>query len=132
MEILCMLLWSFGIVFSFCEVAQVCTDEFEHLNDELHQCSWYLYPIKLQRALVIVMSNAQMPMIIRGFANSSCTRESFRQVINLIFTKFHCQKSQFHCLCVCLCFFIYFSSDISCQLLLLYGVASNRCLKHNA
>ena len=53
---------------------------FDSFNDTFSQCDWYSFPIEIQQMLVIVMANAQQPVIIKGFANTLCARESFTKV----------------------------------------------------
>lgn len=50
------------------------------LNDAFGQCNWYLLPIEMQQMMLIVVVNAQQPTIVRGFGNTSCGRQSFKQV----------------------------------------------------
>lgn len=49
-------------------------------NDKLYQCNWHLFPIEIQRMLVIVMTNTQRPSTVHGFANTFCTRDAFKGV----------------------------------------------------
>lgn len=49
-------------------------------KDVLDQCDWYLFPIEMQRMLIIVMSNTQQPTIIHAFGNAQCSREAFKKV----------------------------------------------------
>lgn len=77
-----MVFWTFILIFFFCELGEMVTDQFHQFSDELGQCSWYLFPIELQRMLVTFMVNAQQPVIIHGFGNTLCTREAFKLVID--------------------------------------------------
>lgn len=54
------------------------TNEFENFNNELNRSNWYQFPIDIQQVLIIVISNAQQSMTIRGMM--LCTRESFKEV----------------------------------------------------
>lgn len=56
------------------------THEFKQFHEKLSQCNWYEFPRELQRMLVIVLINTQEPATIKGFANTSCTREEFKKV----------------------------------------------------
>lgn len=56
------------------------TAQFTAFKDEFGQCKWYLFPIEMQRMFVIVMANAQQPIILSGFGNVYCLREVFKKV----------------------------------------------------
>lgn len=73
------------MLFLYCEVGEMVTTEFRRLNTEIHQCDWHRYPLQLKRMLVVFMTNAQMPTIIRGFANTACTREMLMQVMKMTY-----------------------------------------------
>lgn len=75
--------WSFLAIFCMCEFGEQVTNQFIKFNDELDQCSWYLFPMQLQRMLIIVMINAQQPAVIQGYANAVCTRFAFNKVAHL-------------------------------------------------
>lgn len=70
------------LVFLVCELGEMVTSQYESLNDELHQCDWYLFPVGMQRMLVIFMSYTQQPVLIRGYGNVRCVRVSFKNVRN--------------------------------------------------
>lgn len=83
MEILPQLLstiWSFVQLFFVCEIGERVSQEFEMFDETLYQSKWYLFPIELQRMLVIVVSNAQQSVFVQGFGNILCTRDSFKRV----------------------------------------------------
>lgn len=54
--------------------------QFYRFNDALLQSNWYRFPIDTQKMLLIVVANAQQPIIIQGFGNIACTREVFKKV----------------------------------------------------
>lgn len=54
--------------------------QFRMFNEELWQRDWYLFPIELQRMLVIFMLDTEQSMIIRGYGNIKCTRDAFKGV----------------------------------------------------
>lgn len=84
MEILFMLLWSFGLLGFFCEFGEMVTNQFELFDVELWQCDWYFFPMKLQRMLVLIMTNTQKTTQIQGYANTLCSRSAFKEVKNWI------------------------------------------------
>lgn len=75
-----MVFWTFALIFFFCELGEMVTNQFNQFSDVLGQSSWYLFPIELQRMLVTAIVNAQEPVIIRGFGNTMCTRDAFKLV----------------------------------------------------
>lgn len=82
LRILIMVFYSNALILCICECGEMITNQFNMFRNELDQTSWYLYPIEMQRMLVIVMANAQQPTIISGFGNAVCVRDSFKKVIN--------------------------------------------------
>lgn len=72
--------WSFRILYLYCESGQRVTNRFSEFHNELCRCDWHLFPIEVQRMLVIVMSNTQQPTTIQGYGNIMCTRNSFKKV----------------------------------------------------
>lgn len=108
------LVWSFGFIACFCEMGElviqhsanhkriICswihityfylkvTHQFIRFNAKLCQCDWYLFPIGIQRMLVIFMSDTQQPVSIQGYGNIQCKRENFKTVrINFIPNQFN-------------------------------------------
>lgn len=75
------LFWSFALILFFCEFGAMVTGEFVAFNERLHQCNWYFFPIEVQRIFLIFMLDAQEPMLICGYGNITCTRDSFKNVI---------------------------------------------------
>lgn len=63
-----------------CEFGECLTYHFDLFDDAISYCRWYLFPIGLQKKLVIVMANAQQLATLRGFGNTPCLRESFKKV----------------------------------------------------
>lgn len=79
-SIMCMVLWPFLITLAICEFGEMLTNKFHTFNDSLCQCNWYYYPNEVQRMLVIVIANAQQPLIFCGFGNIPISRFSFKKV----------------------------------------------------
>lgn len=59
-------------LFLFCELCQNVSDQFDIYGEELYNGDWYLYKTKMQRMLLVVLTNAQ-PVTIHGYANVDCT-----------------------------------------------------------
>lgn len=77
---LLMVFWSFAFIFFYCELGQSVTNQFNHFDDALCQCKWYLCSVDLQQMLLTFMSDTQQPMLLRGYANIVCARDSFKNV----------------------------------------------------
>lgn len=80
------MLYAFGSIFIFCEHGELVNNGFNEFNEELCQCDWYLFSIEMQRNLIIFNEYTQQPAIIRGFANTVCTREAFKKVKKVSFS----------------------------------------------
>lgn len=72
--------WSFYLIFLFCNLGENICNEFEELNDILYQSEWYSFPNEVQRILPILLTASQEPVVLRGFGNLLCIRESFKRV----------------------------------------------------
>lgn len=75
-----MVFWTFFIILVFFEIGELVSKQFDMFNAELCQCNWYLYPIEMQKMLIIFMSNAQQLTFIRGLGNILCTRSKVKEV----------------------------------------------------
>lgn len=42
-----------------CEFGAMLSNKFDTLNDELFQCKWYLFPIEVQKMLIVFMAGTQ-------------------------------------------------------------------------
>lgn len=82
-------LYSLLLIFVFCEFGERVCSEFNVFNEELCRCDWYLFPLEMQKMLLIILSSTQQPASIQGYANTQCTRDAFKSV-NIS------EKSPFH------------------------------------
>lgn len=76
-----LVLCSFTLIYLLCELGEKVTSCFGVFNVELYRCHWYLFPIEVQRMLVIFMSDTQQPIFIRSYGNIMCTRKVFKKVV---------------------------------------------------
>ena len=60
------------------------TGSFADLNDAIYQLDWYTFPSEIQRMLPTLLMNAQQEVIIKGFGNMICKRETFKTVNSVI------------------------------------------------
>lgn len=76
-------------MFIICELGEQLSSKFAEFSDALYQCDWHSFPNEAQKVLLALMMFAQEPVIVKGFANILCARESFKKVIqNKIFPIF--------------------------------------------
>lgn len=71
--------WSFVQIFVFCDSSEHVTIKFDEID--IYQSNWYAFPARVRRALPIVILNTQEPVVLKGFGNIICTRETFQKVI---------------------------------------------------
>lgn len=72
--------WALMLLFCYCELGEIVTNQFNMFDNELCRYDWYLFSIEMQRIFLIVMSNTQNSTTIRGYGNIVCTRDAFKQV----------------------------------------------------
>lgn len=72
--------WAFVVVFFANEIGQRFSASFEKIEYEFDQLNWYLYPIKLQRIVPIMIVNVKQPIAIEFFGSAVCSREQFKKV----------------------------------------------------
>lgn len=71
---------SFMTLFFFCMFGEMAKNQFNRFDEKLWQCDWYIFPMDVQKLLVTFMSCTQRPAILRGFAQTECTRNAFKTV----------------------------------------------------
>lgn len=113
--------WSFILLFLFCEGGEQLTGEYNKLDEALCQCKWYLYPIVMQKMLLIFMPNTQAPMLIQSYGNLVCARNSFKTVKTSNSSLFFEIISSF--------FYIFVSSDNSWGIFLFHDNSTNISVK---
>lgn len=72
--------WSFTLIFVFCMLGEIVTQQFNTFNEVLCRTDWYLLTSELKQMLVILMSIAQKPAYVHGYGNTIFTREAFKKV----------------------------------------------------
>lgn len=94
---LLLVFWSFSILFLVCECGEKVSDQYRMYNDTLYRYTkWYLLSNEMRRLLVVVMSNTQQMVTICGFANTRCTRDTFKRVS---WTYININRSNENCVC---------------------------------
>lgn len=79
-SLLCLMFWSFSLIFFYCEFGENISGQFDELIDVIYQFKWYSYPVKMQRMIPIILKGTQHPIVLRGFGNVMCKRFMFKQV----------------------------------------------------
>lgn len=79
-RLVCLVFLSFVTLFCVCELGGMVSDLFAEFNDGLNQCDWYLFPLEVRPIFVMIITNSQQPVLVRGFANTMCVREYFKRV----------------------------------------------------
>lgn len=119
--------WSIAFIFFLCECGERVTHQFETFNYELDKCNWYLYPMGMQRILIIVMTNSQQSMFIRGYGNLTCVRDAFKKVIILI--RDRSSETISYLISISHSFRSKFPIDCSSGIFIFYDATSNRWIK---
>lgn len=73
--------WSFMAILGFCLLGEIVTIQFDRFYETLcTNTNWHLFPIEMQRMLVIFIAFAQHSAIIRGSGQTVCRLEAFKKV----------------------------------------------------
>lgn len=72
--------YTFGTIFAYCEFGERVTLQFNEFNEKFCQCNWYSFPLAMQRIYSISSVGIQDPVVIEGFASTTCTRDAFKKV----------------------------------------------------
>lgn len=68
------------ILFACCELAGRMSCEFDDIKDLIGQFDWYLFPLKIQQTLPVVIMNEQEPVGFACFGSFMCNRDTFKKV----------------------------------------------------
>lgn len=86
--------WTFVLILSVCELGEKVTNHFELFDEELCNCDWLSFPLEIQRLYLIVLLGAEQPGVIQGYAQTACTRSTFKKAMELI--RLSISKSNFN------------------------------------
>lgn len=64
----------------YCFFGQMATESYAKMAQCSFECNWQQLPLDLQRYLVLMMANAQRPMVYHGFGCVTLNLETFRDV----------------------------------------------------
>lgn len=93
-NVLTMIFWSLFAIGLGTEYGEWLASDSDKMYIKLCQFDWYLLPIELQRVLIVVMLGGQKSIIVRGFGNIACARETFKKVIFLTFCEIKTNKEK--------------------------------------
>lgn len=74
------MIWSFAANLICCNYGEYLVHRFDMVEQELYKSDWYLFPLEMQRMLIVVIPNLQHPTVIRGYGNVTCTRQTSKTV----------------------------------------------------
>lgn len=67
-------------LFIYCFFGDSMTQKCGEVNEIVFDLTFYMYPIALQRYLILIMAVAQKPFYITGLQITRCSLESFKKV----------------------------------------------------
>lgn len=73
-------IWGFASIFFIGDQGEEVTHHFDVFDEELCRCDWLSYPIDMKRLFVIFLTGTQQLAVIRGYANTVCSRVTFKKV----------------------------------------------------
>lgn len=71
---LSLLCWTLILAFIPCELGERVRNAMSEINDSINQFYWYLFPMKVQKMLPIILLSVQQPVEIQCFGSITCTR----------------------------------------------------------
>lgn len=74
----------FSWIYLLCNNGEEVSSKFGKLSDSFFHCSWYTFPTDLQKLIPIVINFAQKDVRMNGIGNLACTRETFKQVMEVV------------------------------------------------
>lgn len=64
-----------------CLFGEKVTSQFDNINYSIGQCSWYDFPMEMQRNLPMISMMAQYPVLVEAaYLNIGCSREVLKKV----------------------------------------------------
>lgn len=72
--------YTFSTLYGYCDFGERVTLQFDEFNEKFCQCNWYSFPLAMQRIYLISSVGIQDPVVIEGFASTTCTRDAFKKV----------------------------------------------------
>lgn len=63
--------YAFGLVLILCELGQQMTNVFDGIGDVMYQFNWYMFPMKVQRMLPLLLIISQQPVRLECFGSNA-------------------------------------------------------------
>lgn len=80
-------LFSFAVVFMFCEFGEQLRRRFDEINNAICDLDWYTFPPHVQRMIPTILLSAQNPPELMAYGGVSSSRITFKAVsFNIHFT----------------------------------------------
>lgn len=77
---LILMFWSIATIFYYSEFGDMVMNKFHIFSDHSLRCRWYRFPRTIQKMFLIYLVDAQRECNIRGYGNTICTRNAFKEV----------------------------------------------------
>lgn len=81
--------FSFAIIVISCNCGEFLVLRFDMVAEELYKSDWYLFPLEVQRMLIVVIAQTQQPTYIRSYGNITFTRQTLKMVTLQQFNDFN-------------------------------------------
>lgn len=78
--ILMAVIGSISNLFLFCFFGKLATESFAEMADSLFESNWQSLPIHFQKYFIILIGNAQKPLVYHGFGIVALNLETFARV----------------------------------------------------
>lgn len=85
--------YSFGILSVVCEICHRTGEAYDECSDMVDEFDWYLFPVRIQRIIPMILQFTQQPTEIKCFGSIACNREAFKYVSATKRAKFCISKS---------------------------------------
>lgn len=73
-------LFSFGLVFMFCEFGEQLRTRSDEINDAICELDWDSFPLPTRRMMPIIISITQHPAELVAYGGCLCARNTFKRV----------------------------------------------------
>ena len=67
-------------LFLYCYYGKLATESYAKMSNCLYECNWRNLPVKMQKYLVVMIGNSQLPMYYHGFKVAILNLETFTKV----------------------------------------------------
>lgn len=88
--------YSFGLIYTACELCQRANFAFEDCIVSINQFEWYSFPDEIQRLLPLIIQFTQQPIELKCYGSTACDRELFKYVSICWARSDHVNRSAIH------------------------------------